>query len=196
MGRKENGLKVVETFRPNTIELLENPIMPRIHPTIRFWKKVNKNGPIPAACPELGPCWLWTGARASNGYGNFWDGKRYVSAHVFSYELAGGRIQKGYERHHHCLIRLCVNPSHLQSVEGRFHPDAAPTIQRNRTHCPRGHEYSAQNTYIRRPCKSKPNSTARTCRACAAENQRRYRKDGRYKQRKGESHNGNQSNES
>src|SRR6266511_811984 len=28
----------------------------------RFWKKVNKNGPVPPLRPELGPCWLHEGA--------------------------------------------------------------------------------------------------------------------------------------
>src|SRR5271157_1598899 len=27
----------------------------------RFWAKVNKNGPTPSHCPELGPCWEWKG---------------------------------------------------------------------------------------------------------------------------------------
>lgn len=30
--------------------------------TLRFWEKVNKDGPIPEHQPELGPCWEWTGA--------------------------------------------------------------------------------------------------------------------------------------
>jgi hypothetical protein len=34
----------------------------------RFWKKVDKNGPVPAHRPELGPCWLWTGALVGRGY--------------------------------------------------------------------------------------------------------------------------------
>jgi hypothetical protein len=25
----------------------------------RFWEKVDKNGPVPAHRPELGPCWVW-----------------------------------------------------------------------------------------------------------------------------------------
>jgi hypothetical protein len=24
----------------------------------RFWVKVNKDGPVPVHCPELGPCWV------------------------------------------------------------------------------------------------------------------------------------------
>lgn len=28
----------------------------------RFWAKVNKEGSVPEHCPEIGPCWTWTGA--------------------------------------------------------------------------------------------------------------------------------------
>lgn len=34
----------------------------------RFWPKVNKDGPIPEQCPDLGPCWLWQGAKNNRGY--------------------------------------------------------------------------------------------------------------------------------
>lgn len=37
----------------------------------RFWNYVDKNGPIPAHRPELGPCWIWTGAKNQRGYGVF-----------------------------------------------------------------------------------------------------------------------------
>ena len=37
----------------------------------RFWAKVDKNGPVPAHRPELGPCWIWTAARFKRGYGKF-----------------------------------------------------------------------------------------------------------------------------
>jgi hypothetical protein len=46
----------------------------------RFWSKVNKDGPIPASCPELGPCWLWTRSCYYNGYGQFAYGNRASSA--------------------------------------------------------------------------------------------------------------------
>jgi hypothetical protein len=36
----------------------------------RFWAKVNKKGPMPEDCPELGPCWIWTGYRQRQGYGH------------------------------------------------------------------------------------------------------------------------------
>jgi HNH endonuclease len=35
----------------------------------RFWKKVNKNGPVPPLRPELGPCWLHEGTpEKATGY--------------------------------------------------------------------------------------------------------------------------------
>lgn len=36
---------------------------------IRFWKKIDRNGPIPAHCPELGPCWIWTAYKDEHGRG-------------------------------------------------------------------------------------------------------------------------------
>ena len=40
----------------------------------RFWQKVNKDGPLPAERPELGPCWIWTGANKYE-YGQIRMGK-------------------------------------------------------------------------------------------------------------------------
>lgn len=37
----------------------------------RFWRHVDPNGPVPASCPELGPCWLWTAKLNHLGYGRF-----------------------------------------------------------------------------------------------------------------------------
>ena len=84
----------------------------------RFWAKVNKDGPIPEYRPELGPCWIWTGA-ISHGYGNFWDGHGYIGAHAFSYELSRGEIPNGLEPDHLCRVRACVRDTHLEAVTHR-----------------------------------------------------------------------------
>jgi hypothetical protein len=57
------------------------------------------------------------------GYGIFWDGKRYILAHRYSYELSGGCIEhKNGKRQvidHLCRNSFCVRPDHLQSVTDR-----------------------------------------------------------------------------
>ncbi len=83
----------------------------------KFWTRVNKNGPVPEHRPELGPCWVWTGA-VTMGYGNFGvrDAKgknRNVGAHRFSWQLHFKTIPHGQWVLHRCDNRLCVNTGHL-----------------------------------------------------------------------------------
>lgn len=83
-------------------------------PVTRFWSKVDKNGPIPKDCPELGTCWIWRGAVFSKSdYGQFWMNYRNRRAHIVSYEWALGVIPTGQQIQHLCNVRLCVRPTHL-----------------------------------------------------------------------------------
>jgi hypothetical protein len=77
----------------------------------RFWEKVNKDGPV--IRPELGPCWLWTGAVNDKGYGEFWLDGGSESAHRVSYELANGPLREGGQSLHRCDNPPCVRPDHL-----------------------------------------------------------------------------------
>jgi len=75
----------------------------------RFWAKVDKSG----------DCWIWTGSKSGNGYGNIAIGspsKKLVSAHRLSYEIANGRVAQGMVIDHKCHNKACVNPVHLQAV--------------------------------------------------------------------------------
>lgn len=57
----------------------------------RFSMKVNENGPVPAHCPELGPCHVWTGSRGRHGYGNIGIGDKTQLAHRVAWFLATGQ---------------------------------------------------------------------------------------------------------
>lgn len=86
----------------------------------RFWAKVNKNGPVPAHRPELGPCWVWTASvTKSGGYGQMFTGyvggvRQVTRAHRLAYELAGNQIPNGFVVMHKCDNPKCCNPTHLE----------------------------------------------------------------------------------
>ncbi len=121
----------------------------------RFWAKVNKTGPIPKHCPELGPCWVWTAALNRDGYGVFWLNGRMVLA----YHLPLGPVPAGKERDHRCRNRACVRDGHLEVVTHKI--NMARGVFGQRTHCPWGHPYDTANTLTIKA------TGARQCRACA-----------------------------
>ena len=152
----------------------------------RFAAKVDPEGPVPEHRPELGPCIEWTGCLHPKGYGQFWDGGRLVQAHRWAWERAHGPVPEGLELDHlchndsecaggpTCLHRRCVNPAHLEPVTHRTNllrgggGAAAGARQRAKTHCPAGHPYDEENTYLT------PDGR-RVCTACKCERTRQWR---------------------
>lgn len=81
---------------------------------VRFWRHVDKNGPVPAHRKKLGPCWPWTGKRTRYGYGLFCHSHaKAAAAHRFAYELVKGPLAPGMDCCHACDNRACCRPSHL-----------------------------------------------------------------------------------
>lgn len=121
----------------------------------RFWEKVEKVRPD--------GCWLWTASTVQgSGYGQFRVGNKVRKAHVVAYELMVGPVPEGLTLDHLCSVRRCVNPSHLEPVTMKENlrraPTAVSTINAAKTHCVRGHEFTAANVY--------PYRGRRYCRAC------------------------------
>lgn len=69
----------------------------------RFWPRVNKTR----------GCWIWTGARIADGYGQIWLNRKVIYTHRLSYELSFGKIPNGMNVLHDCDNPKCVRPSHL-----------------------------------------------------------------------------------
>lgn len=124
----------------------------------RFWKKVDKAGP--------NECWNWRGGKPGKGYGRITVNGRGMPAHRLSVLLSGRPIPKGMFVDHCCRNTKCVNPRHLRVVTPRINSienSIGPTaINASRTHCPKGHEYTEDNT---RYC----SRGHRTCKACQKE---------------------------
>lgn len=122
----------------------------------QFWKRVNKTD----------TCWLWTGAITDAGYGRYTNQRWNTNLpHRIAWILLRGPLTREvtldhvYER---CRNTHCVNPDHLEPVS------MAENQRRrlaNTTHCKRGHELTADNTY----------NGDRRCRTCRNDRERARR---------------------
>lgn len=108
----------------------------------------------------MSDCILWAGRVGSHGYGL--RGSDLV--HRLAYVDAHGSVPDGYVVHHECGTKLCVNPAHLRAIThaehnaGHLNAEAWYERQRAKTHCPHGHEYTDENTMVKRG--------KRHCRTC------------------------------
>jgi hypothetical protein len=107
--------------------------------------------------------WLWTGNVNNAGYATlrFQESNHY--AHRLAYETFVGPIPTGLQIDHLCRTPLCINPAHLEPVTQRenIRRGNAPSTLAARTGvCQRGHEFTPENTYVRKDSKRV------MCRAC------------------------------
>jgi hypothetical protein len=79
----------------------------------RFFRNVDKDGPIPERYPNLGRCWIWRGRIDKDGYGSTSLGKSGFRAHRLSWIIARGGVPDCRLVLHFCDRPGCVNPDHL-----------------------------------------------------------------------------------
>jgi hypothetical protein len=101
---------------------------------LRFWSKVNKDGPVPIHRPELGPCYIWTGAVDGNGYAK--AAFKLEGVPVF---LKGSRVAFFFvagrwpdpNALHRCDTRRCVRFTHL--FEGTNAENSEDMVRKERS---------------------------------------------------------------
>ena len=129
----------------------------------RFWSRVIKLEGIDA-------CWEWQAGINGKGYAYFWLNGVTRQAYKVSWEWENGPVPenpetpgKPFELDHTCRNKICVRPSHLEPVtfleNQRRSPITLAGSNMRKTHCPQGHEYTTENTYV-------PPSGGRSCRTC------------------------------
>lgn len=131
--------------------------------TQRFWSRVMVGLPS--------DCWEWSGSRRSDGYGQVYIGGKHRATHRLSFYLSN--LFWPPVVRHRCDNPRCCNPHHLEA--GTQSENMQDVVARgrhyyaNRTHCPYGHEYTPDNTYLRP-------SGGRECRTCRKERPKRDKK--------------------
>ena len=128
----------------HTRELLSrhhNPLSIRPSKSLEesFWEKVNKDGPVPTHCPELGSCYLWTAGKHPLGYGLLWDSEIAAlrrATHV-SFFLCTGEWPVLHMLHK-CDNPKCVRFSHLE--EGTRSKNMQDAVKRGLLVNPKGED--------------------------------------------------------
>lgn len=138
----------------------------KVPPEERFWPKVLKTE----------SCWIWNAWKTAQGYGQFWHGSGYTTAHRWSYENSKGKIPEKMVIDHLCRNPSCVNPEHLEVVtmaENTRRGELFVKLKHRAsslTHCKRGHPLSGENlTKTSTPIK-------RTCKRCMMDKAKEWRK--------------------
>jgi hypothetical protein len=94
---------------------------------------------VPCDVPGLIlPCWVTIKGLDRNGYGQ----------HRLAFKEIFGYLPDWLELDHLCRNRPCWNPWHMDPVTHKVNMDRRPGFKKDRTHCPRDHEYVGGSYYV------------------------------------------------
>lgn len=132
-------------------------------------------------------CWEWAGPRQPAGYGVVVVNGVHLAAHRWTYSLFSGQdIPSGMVACHRCDNPPCVNPAHI--FVGTSRDNTHDMIRKGRgrnplfeqmrakTHCAQGHEFTPENTRIKRKRRGTGTQSYRACRICMTRGEIRRRK--------------------
>lgn len=169
-------------------------MVPEIH--ARFWAKVDRRGPE--------ECWPWTKAHNEHGYGLMRVNGRLEKAHRLALIGDGEDPGPDVKVLHKCDNPPCCNPRHLRFgsqlenmrdmhergrrvYEKKPRPAKLPPKEpagrfSHATHCTSGHEFTAENTWLKpnRKVRSGYERVCITCRKAINKEQAQRRKEARH----------------
>jgi len=107
----------------------------------RFYSKIKFN--------EETWCWDWVGTTLQRGYGHFKLKRKIWRSHRLSYLIHKGDLIEGLTLNHLCRNRKCCNPDHLEQITSKENilcGESFSAVNKRKTHCKRGHEFTEENT--------------------------------------------------
>lgn len=117
-------------------------------------------------------CWRYQGRLDRDGYavvyaeGKSWRGHRYVYTRLVGPIPVGpdGRsMTLDHVAARGCIYRDCCNPAHMEPLTQSDNTKRTIPWNRQKTHCPRGHDYSETGVYR----EGRDGYERRYCTACA-----------------------------
>jgi hypothetical protein len=117
-------------------------------------------------------CWRFQGRLDRDGYGVLYAEGKSWRAHRYVYTRLVGTIPAGPDGRaltldhvaaRGCVHRDCCNPAHLEPISQALNTKRTTPWNRQKTHCPRGHDYAETGVY--RECRD--GYARRYCTACA-----------------------------
>jgi hypothetical protein len=113
-------------------------------------------------------CWLWQGWCTTKGYGGTTYRGENVMIHRQAYKILN-KVELAFEDFicHKCDVKPCWNPDHVwlgdNGLNKKDETLKGTNFWAKKTHCPRNHEYTPENTILH---ESKPGVMSRTCKEC------------------------------